>query len=141
MPAHTRVSHPKKWLILALVLAAECMDLLDGTIVNAAAPTIHADLHAGSAALQWIIGPQLVMGIGIGILSSSSERPDQLSICQERGLSPKKSPPPDSNRKPLDYKSSALPIELGGRGPAQCRMRTYSLARPDARNHYCWRHR
>ena len=26
--------------ILALVLVAECMDLLDGTIVNVAAPTI-----------------------------------------------------------------------------------------------------
>ena len=38
------------------MLAAECMDLLDGTIVNVAAPTIHADLHAGAAALEWIIG-------------------------------------------------------------------------------------
>src|SRR5688572_5924757 len=25
-----------------------------------------------------------------------------------------KSPPPESNREPLDYKSSALPVELGG---------------------------
>jgi len=48
--------HPRRWAILALVLAAECMDLLDGTIVNVAAPTIHADLRAGSASLQWIIG-------------------------------------------------------------------------------------
>jgi hypothetical protein len=35
MPDH--VSHPRKWAILALVLAAECMDLLDGTIVNVGA--------------------------------------------------------------------------------------------------------
>ena len=34
--------HPKRWLILAVVLAAECMDLLDGTIVNVAAPAIRA---------------------------------------------------------------------------------------------------
>jgi len=49
-------SHPRRWTILALVLAAECMDLLDGTIVNVAAPTIRGDLHTGVAALQWIIG-------------------------------------------------------------------------------------
>jgi EmrB/QacA subfamily drug resistance transporter len=49
-------SHPRKWTILALVLAAECMDLLDGTIVNVAAPTIHSDLHSSTSALQWVIG-------------------------------------------------------------------------------------
>jgi EmrB/QacA subfamily drug resistance transporter len=49
-------SHPRKWLILALVLAAECMDLFDGTIVNVAAPTIRLDLHSSSTSLQWIIG-------------------------------------------------------------------------------------
>jgi hypothetical protein len=26
--------HPRRWVILALILAAECMDLLDGTIVK-----------------------------------------------------------------------------------------------------------
>jgi EmrB/QacA subfamily drug resistance transporter len=56
MSSATRVGHPLRWKILALVLAAECMDLLDGTIVNVAAPTIHADLHAGAATLEWIIG-------------------------------------------------------------------------------------
>ncbi len=49
-------SHPQKWLILALVLAAECMDLFDGTIVNVAAPSIRLDLNSSSSALQWIIG-------------------------------------------------------------------------------------
>jgi hypothetical protein len=32
-----RPGQQRKWTILALVLAAECMDLLDGTIVNVAA--------------------------------------------------------------------------------------------------------
>jgi EmrB/QacA subfamily drug resistance transporter len=50
------VSHPRRWAILALVLVAECMDLLDGTVVNVAAPTIRDDLHASAAALQWVIG-------------------------------------------------------------------------------------
>jgi EmrB/QacA subfamily drug resistance transporter len=48
--------HPKRWLILFVVLAAECMDLLDGTVVNVAAPTIHRTLGASSTALQWIVG-------------------------------------------------------------------------------------
>ena len=48
--------HSRRWAILALVLAAECMDLLDGTIVNVAAPAIRTELHASTAALQWIIG-------------------------------------------------------------------------------------
>jgi EmrB/QacA subfamily drug resistance transporter len=52
----TTISHPRRWLILALILVAECMDLLDSTIVNVAAPTIRTDLHASAADLQWVIG-------------------------------------------------------------------------------------
>ena len=48
--------HPRRWWILALILAVECMDLLDGTIVNVAAPTIRADLGSGLSALQWVAG-------------------------------------------------------------------------------------
>ena len=55
-----------RWAVLALVLAAECMDLLDGSIVNVAAPTISSDLHASTAALQWIIsGYALAFAIGL----------------------------------------------------------------------------
>ena len=52
----TNAGHPRRWLILFVILAAECMDLLDATIVNVATPSIRADLHASSAALQWIVG-------------------------------------------------------------------------------------
>jgi MFS family permease len=51
-----RVNHSRRWAILALILAAECMDLLDGTIVNVAAPTIQRGLQASTSALQWVIG-------------------------------------------------------------------------------------
>ena len=53
------ISHPRRWAVLALVLAAECMDLLDGTIVNVAAPTIRHRLPSApacsgsSAAMPW----------------------------------------------------------------------------------------
>ena len=55
-PPTTSIANPKRWAILALVLAVECMDLLDGTIVNVAAPSIRADLGSGLSALQWIAG-------------------------------------------------------------------------------------
>jgi len=64
----TRVSHPRKWAILALVLAAECMDLLDGTIVNVAAPTIRADLHSSTSALQWVIGGY-ALAFAVGLIT------------------------------------------------------------------------
>jgi EmrB/QacA subfamily drug resistance transporter len=60
--------NPKRWLILFVILAAECMDLLDGTVVNVAAPTIHRDLHASSTALQWIVGGY-ALALAVGLLT------------------------------------------------------------------------
>ena len=68
MLSETRLSHPQRWTILALVLAAEIMDLLDSTIVNVAAPTIHDDLRAGSASLQWIIGGY-ALAFAVGLIA------------------------------------------------------------------------
>ena len=39
-----------------MLLAVECMDVLDGTIVNVAAPSIRDELGASASALQWIVG-------------------------------------------------------------------------------------
>ena len=61
-------AHPKRWLILFIVLAAECMDLLDGTVVNVAAPTIHRTLGASSTELQWIVGGY-PLALAIGLLT------------------------------------------------------------------------
>jgi EmrB/QacA subfamily drug resistance transporter len=61
-------ANPKRWLILFVILAAECMDLLDGTVVNVAAPTIHRVLHASSTALQWIIGGY-ALALAVGLLT------------------------------------------------------------------------
>jgi MFS family permease len=67
-PAARPASHPRRWLILALVLAAECMDLLDGTIVNVAAPTIREDLHTSASALQWVIGGY-ALAFAVGLIT------------------------------------------------------------------------
>src|SRR3954447_5348186 len=55
-PVEPAAGHPRRWLILFVILAAECMDLLDSTVVNVAAPAIRADLGASTTALQWIVG-------------------------------------------------------------------------------------
>jgi EmrB/QacA subfamily drug resistance transporter len=68
VPTTPRESHPRKWLILALVLTAECMDLLDSTIVNVAAPTIRRNLHSSASALQWIIGGY-ALAFSVGLLA------------------------------------------------------------------------
>ncbi|WP_242705359.1 MULTISPECIES: hypothetical protein [Streptomyces] len=48
------ISPPRRWAVLAVVLAAEILDLLDSTITNLAAPTIAADLHGGESLVQWL---------------------------------------------------------------------------------------
>ncbi|PZG45101.1 MFS transporter [Spongiactinospora gelatinilytica] len=53
-------------LVLAAVLLASFMELLDATIVSVAAPAIAADLRAGEAALQWTVaGYPLAIGAGL----------------------------------------------------------------------------
>jgi EmrB/QacA subfamily drug resistance transporter len=58
--------YKRRWLILAVVLAAECMDLIDSSVANVAAPTIAKDLHASSTALEWILsGYPLAISVGL----------------------------------------------------------------------------
>src|SRR6202167_5817101 len=43
-----------RWVVAAVVLAANVMDLLDATIVNIAAPSVHRDLGGGANTIQWL---------------------------------------------------------------------------------------
>ena len=43
-----------RWVVAAMVLAANTMDLLDATIVNVAGPSIHRQLGGGSGTIQWL---------------------------------------------------------------------------------------
>jgi EmrB/QacA subfamily drug resistance transporter len=49
-------AYPRRWAVLAIILIAECMDLLDGTIVNVAMPSIRTDLGGSNSSIQWIAG-------------------------------------------------------------------------------------
>ena len=45
----TTKSLSTRWAVLAIVLVAEVMDLVDGTIVNVAAPAIRAEIGGSDA--------------------------------------------------------------------------------------------
>ncbi|MEV7728639.1 MFS transporter [Streptomyces sp. NPDC087917] len=55
-----------RWLILAVMITAEIMDLLDASIVNVAGPDLERSLGAGPVGLQWVIGGYaLTLGAGL----------------------------------------------------------------------------
>lgn len=55
-----------RWLIVAVMLAAEIMDLLDSTIVNVGGPSLERSLDSDSVGLQWVIGGYaLALGTGL----------------------------------------------------------------------------
>ncbi|MFF5205275.1 MFS transporter [Streptosporangium sp. NPDC000396] len=63
-PAGPQTTGRRRWAVLAVVLFASILDLLDATITNIAAPTIAADLHGGDALVQWLgAGYALAMGV------------------------------------------------------------------------------
>ncbi|TML04748.1 MAG: MFS transporter, partial [Actinobacteria bacterium] len=51
----TTKSLSTRWAVLAIVLVAEVMDLVDGTIVNVAAPSIRAEIGGSDATMQWLV--------------------------------------------------------------------------------------
>jgi EmrB/QacA subfamily drug resistance transporter len=57
-------AHPWRWRVLAVVLLAEMLDLLDSTVMNVAAPSVRAGLGGGAATLQWLsAGYTLAFGV------------------------------------------------------------------------------
>ena len=46
--------NPLRWLVLAVVLAANIMDLVDATIVNVAGPSIRRAIGGSATTLQWL---------------------------------------------------------------------------------------
>ena len=55
---------PRRWVALAVVLAAGFMQLVDISIVNVAIPSIQRDLDATYAQIQWVLaGYQLAFAV------------------------------------------------------------------------------
>jgi EmrB/QacA subfamily drug resistance transporter len=65
-PPSTDTPYRWRWIVLATVLIAEIMDLVDATIVNIAAPSIRAELGGSESAMQWMLaGYTLAFAIGL----------------------------------------------------------------------------
>ena len=47
--------HDRRWLALAVLVAAQFMVVLDVAIVNVALPSIKTDLHFSQESLQWVV--------------------------------------------------------------------------------------
>jgi EmrB/QacA subfamily drug resistance transporter len=53
-----------RWVVLAIVLVAEIMDLLDSTVITIAAPTVRSELGGSTASMQWwAAGYTLAFGV------------------------------------------------------------------------------
>src|SRR5580765_1074075 len=48
-------SEPRRWLVLAVTVAAQFMVIVDVAVVNVALPSIKHDLHFSQESLQWVI--------------------------------------------------------------------------------------
>ncbi len=59
-PASTGPAYPRRWAAAIVMMTAALMDLIDGTIVNVALPTIRRDLHASGTALEWVVAAYLL---------------------------------------------------------------------------------
>ncbi|MFD9735499.1 MFS transporter [Umezawaea sp. NPDC059074] len=60
----TTTTHPWRWRVLAVVLLAEIMDLLDSTVMTVAAPSVRAGIGGGEATVQWLTaGYTLAFGV------------------------------------------------------------------------------
>ncbi len=66
MTTLTETPYRWRWLALAAILTAEIMDLIDGTVVGIAAPSIRNDLGGDGAVIQWIAaGYTLAFAVGL----------------------------------------------------------------------------
>src|SRR6267154_2214687 len=80
LPAGKTRAADRKWLTLALVVAAQFMVVLDVAIVNVALPAIKSDLHFTQSSLQWVISAYAIFFGGFLLLGGRLLAPAALSI-------------------------------------------------------------
>src|ERR1700753_1818745 len=58
-------------LASVVMITGALMDMIDVSIVNVALPTIHRDLHAGAAALEWVVSGYMLAFAAALIIAGS----------------------------------------------------------------------
>jgi EmrB/QacA subfamily drug resistance transporter len=69
-PAHGERGYRYRWMVMAVVIMADVMDLLDATIANLAGPTIRRDIGGGESTLQWILAAY-TLTFAVGLITSA----------------------------------------------------------------------
>lgn len=64
------VGYHHRWWVMAAVLIADVMDLLDSTITQLAGPAIRADIGGSESTLQWIIAAY-TLTFAVGLITSA----------------------------------------------------------------------
>src|SRR5689334_2728150 len=59
-----------RWYVMAAVIIADVMDLLDATIATLAGPSIQADIGGTETTLQWILAGY-TLAFAVGLLTSA----------------------------------------------------------------------
>jgi EmrB/QacA subfamily drug resistance transporter len=57
------------WLVLAVVVLADIMDLIDSSVANLAGPSIRADLGGGQVTVQWVLSAYTA-AFALGLVTS-----------------------------------------------------------------------
>jgi EmrB/QacA subfamily drug resistance transporter len=68
MQTATRGSDRRRWIALAVIVAAQFMVVLDVAIVNVALPTIKTDLNFSQESLQWVVTAYSILFGGVLLL-------------------------------------------------------------------------
>jgi EmrB/QacA subfamily drug resistance transporter len=67
-PAVEAGADRRRWIALAVIVAAQFMVVLDVAIVNVALPTIKTDLHFSQESLQWVVTAYSILFGGVLLL-------------------------------------------------------------------------
>lgn len=59
-----------RWMVMAVVIVADVMDLLDATVANLAGPSIRNDIGGSPATLQWILAAY-TLTFAVGLITSA----------------------------------------------------------------------
>jgi EmrB/QacA subfamily drug resistance transporter len=59
-----------RWMVMAVVILADVMDLLDATVANLAGPSIRRDIGGGESTLQWILAAY-TLTFAVGLITSA----------------------------------------------------------------------
>lgn len=74
---------PHRWAALVVTMAATVMDLVDGTVLQVALPSLRRELHASSTQLEWALaGYTLAFASGMVTSSRLGDRYGRLKVFQ-----------------------------------------------------------